>query len=329
MGLPQWLQDLFNRFPLPGRRPPPKRPPQPPIHKPPQPAPPGAGGADCSHTHTGWTPLPDLGVGTYLGQQGGLYAGGSNAMPASHALAAPSISPVGNVIGMASLGMSNCNFECVNLEALFNQNKDKINPLFKFGNGAVPGSAADHWINPTNPCWGGFASALHAAGIGPGQLQVVLFKMASAIRSPQGGPFPYVPPGMPFPQRVTHEQQRFRQIVDLLLSKYPSVKRVYCYSRIYGGYGTLSPEPWAYENSFSLKWMIEDSINNPGKPPWLAWAGCLWADGVRQRQDGLSYACSDFGPDGTHPADGAKGKVAGRLLSFFLFDATCKGWLAK
>src|SRR5437016_13855224 len=37
-------------------------------------------------TNTGFVPLNDLGSGLYLGQyQGGLYPGGSNAMPAAHA----------------------------------------------------------------------------------------------------------------------------------------------------------------------------------------------------------------------------------------------------
>ena len=36
---------------------------------------------------TGLIPLPDLGKGTYKGEQGGLYPDGANVPPASHAKA--------------------------------------------------------------------------------------------------------------------------------------------------------------------------------------------------------------------------------------------------
>src|SRR5438876_546385 len=45
--------------------------------------------AEYAKTHppqdsTGMVPLPDLGKGTYKGEQGGLYPGGENAPPAAH-----------------------------------------------------------------------------------------------------------------------------------------------------------------------------------------------------------------------------------------------------
>src|SRR5437870_2715489 len=40
--------------------------------------------SDCTRTSVGRTPLNDLGAGTYQGQQGGLYPGGSNLRPAAH-----------------------------------------------------------------------------------------------------------------------------------------------------------------------------------------------------------------------------------------------------
>src|SRR5260221_3429926 len=48
----------------------------------------GAGRApfaqNCAGTSVGKTPLNDLGAGMYQGYQGGLYPGGSNAIPAAH-----------------------------------------------------------------------------------------------------------------------------------------------------------------------------------------------------------------------------------------------------
>src|SRR5438876_872791 len=41
-------------------------------------------GANCARTSTGFTPLMDLGTGTFQGYEGGLYAGGSNTPPAAY-----------------------------------------------------------------------------------------------------------------------------------------------------------------------------------------------------------------------------------------------------
>jgi len=56
-----------------------------------------ATGANCSQTSVGFVPLID-GVGLY---------DGGNTMPASHAAAAPTITPINGVVGVVSLGMSN------------------------------------------------------------------------------------------------------------------------------------------------------------------------------------------------------------------------------
>jgi hypothetical protein len=45
------------------------------------------------------------------------------------------------------------------------------------------------------------------------------------------------------------------------------------------------------------------------------------------RSDGLTYSCSDFVSDGTHPAPGgARDKVAQMLLDFFKTDSTARPW---
>lgn len=51
----------------------------------------GAAEIDCSRTSVGLTPINDLGAGTYLGAQGGLYRGGVNDPPTRHALAGRSM----------------------------------------------------------------------------------------------------------------------------------------------------------------------------------------------------------------------------------------------
>src|SRR5205814_5733577 len=100
-------------------------------------------------------------------------------------------------------------------------------------------------------------------------------------------------------------------------------------SRIYAGYATgvsaLNPEPYAYESGFAVKWLIEGQINGadsvnydpargPVQAPWLSWAPYLWADGLTPRNDGLTWVCSSFQSDGTHPSATGRDIVADSLL---------------
>jgi hypothetical protein len=55
----------------------------------------------------------------------------------------------------------------------------------------------------------------------------------------------------------------------------------------------------------------------------------LWADGLEGRSDGLTWACSDFSADGTHPANAGRSKVADSLLEFFKADATTQPWFVS
>ncbi|MDP3003573.1 MAG: sodium:solute symporter, partial [Bacteroidales bacterium] len=70
------------------------------------------------------------------------------------------------------------------------------------------------------------------------------------------------------------------------------------------GYATssLNPEPYSYWQGWSMKWMIEDQINNDPmlqysgvKPnsPWLCWGTYNWANGTIPRSDGLTWICPD------------------------------------
>jgi uncharacterized protein (TIGR03437 family) len=47
---------------------------------------------------------------------------------------------------------------------------------------------------------------------------------------------------------------------------------------------------------------------------------------LKPRADGLTWACSDLGPDGTHPSDDGRLKVARMLLDFFHSDSTARPW---
>ncbi len=147
-------------------------------------------------------------------------------------------------------------------------------------------------------------------------------------------------PKAAFPTHALTLKDEYAMIAQILKTRFPNIRLAYYSSRTYAGYAstTLNPEPFAYESGFAVKWLIEDQLN--GSPdlnfdpargtvraPWLAWGPYLWADGMRPRGDGLTYACSDFAADGTHPAvGGARQKVAQMLLNFFKNDSTARLW---
>lgn len=67
-----------------------------------------------------------------------------------------------------------------------------------------------------------------------------------------------------------------------------------------------------------------------GHAPWLSWGPYLWADGMRAREDGLTWACADLvTTDGTHPSSGGQRKVAGMLVDFLKSDTTARPWFVR
>ena len=292
---------------------------------------------DCTRDSTGMVPLIDLGSGTYFGFEGGLYAGGSNQRPPAHEAAGLSIAqsigpldtlglpdPSGRVV-LISIGMSNATQEFSTFVP-----KAMADPLKKPNvlvvDCAVGGQSADRIKTPTAAYWDSVATRLRRAGSSPLQAQAVWVKEANA--GPRGG----------FPASAESLQWNLAAIVRIIKQKLPNVRLCYFTSRIYAGYATstLNPEPYAYESGFAVKWLIDsqirgDSLNfDPSRgtveAPWLSWGPYLWADGLNPRSDGLTWPCSYFQSDGTHPAMGARNLVADTLLAFVEHDPTTTPW---
>jgi hypothetical protein len=304
-------------------------------------APPGASASDCSRTSVGLTPIDDLGAGLYQGYSGGLYPGGSNVRPATHDAAGLAIAnsigpldtlgqpdPAGRVV-LISIGMSNTTQEFSAFVPVA-MNDPMRNPRLAVIDCARGGQAANLIRSPTAAYWDTVDTRLRGHGSSPLQAQVVWLKEADA--GPTGG----------FPASTNTLLNDLGAIVRIIRQRLPSVRLVYLSSRIYAGYATttLNPEPYAYESAFAVKWLIEAQINgvdslnyDPGagaiEAPWMAWGPYLWADGLVPRSDGLSWKCSDFAADGTHPATSARTMVADRLHAFFSNDATTTPWYLK
>lgn len=291
--------------------------------------PPGSG---CSRTFVGLTPLSQPGFNqTYLGTPLGLYPGGGNTIPGTHLSAglqqAGQITPL-NANGqpsaqgryaLISIGMSNTTQE---FQAFIAMNPSP-NPRLAIVDGAQGGQTADDWANPGCPCWTILDNRLQQAGLTRDQVVAAWIKLANA--GPTEG----------WPAATTKLKNDTLVALRNLGSRFRNLRLAYLSSRIYGGYATthLNPEPYAYEGGFAMRWVIEEQLaghlpftGGSRVAPWLAWGPYLWADGLRPRSDGLTWACSDLAVDGTHPSGAGQQKVAQLLRNFFTTDATTRSW---
>jgi hypothetical protein len=295
--------------------------------------------SDCTRTSVGLTPLDDLGTGTYQGQEGGLYPGGTNIRPPTHDAdlarvgtvqpldPSGSPDPVNGTIVLLSIGMSNTTQEWQVFLPAANAYPFK-NPKVTIVDGAQGGQDATIIANPAANFWTVVDQRLTAAGVTPQQVESVWLKQA------------VIAPSLAFPNDAIDLQTKLESIVQIIKTRYPNTLSVYLSSRIYAGYAstTLNPEPYSYHSGFSVQWLIRDQLNadpalnfdpgrGPVRAPWLSWGPYLWADGLIPRSDGLTWDCADFASDGTHPAPSGRIKVANLLLGFFPSDPTTSWFL--
>ncbi len=290
---------------------------------------------------TGLIALPDLGTGMYKGEQGGLYPGGSNTVPTKHLRAgvklARAIRPLdasdhpaadGKIVLLA-IGFSNPFMEFPVFAKAASQEAD-LNPHLVMVNGCVPGMASSTIADPKAQYWVQVARAVKDAGVTPEQVQTVWLKEVVPL------------PKMPFPVEAKQLQGDMESTLRLLHDRFPNLKLTYLATRTYGGYTEVggSPEPWAYETGFGVKWVIANQLaNNPEMnfdpkkgvvvAPWVEWGPYFWTDGAKGRKDGFVYLREDVGGDGLHPSDKGQAKIATLLLNFFKTDPTTKPWFLK
>jgi len=179
--------------------------------------------------------------------------------------------------------------------------------------------------------WTGVEEKLKAGGVTAQQVQALWIKQAEAQPAKLGE----------FPAHARTLQANLTDILNIARQRYPNLRIAYLSSRIYGGYATtpLNPEPFAYEEAFAMRWLIQDQIKgeprlnfDPArgevKAPVVLWGPYLWADGTTPRKsDGFVWQAADFvTTDHTHPSPEGRRKVAELLLKFFKTDATAKSW---
>jgi hypothetical protein len=280
---------------------------------------------------TGNIALPDLGTGAYKGEQGGLYPGGSNTIPAAHLAAGLKLSkqivPLdadGNPsadgkIVLLAIGFSNPNMEFPAFQRLAAAEAG-LNPKLLLVNGCVGGQASSVIANPQSNYWNLVRQHVTAAGATPKQVQALWIKEVV----PQ--------PSQPFPVEARQLAADYASTLRNVHEFFPNAKVAILSNRTYGGWTETggSPEPWAYESGFAVKWAIAEQIaEKPANQVWAEWGPYLWTDGEKGRKDGFVYSRADVGPDGLHPSAAGQQKIGAMLLKFFETDPVTKPWFLK
>lgn len=304
-------------------------------------------------------PLTDLGSGLYLDQfQGGLYENGLNVVPSDHAAraldATGAIQPIDDKVVLVSAGMSNTTQEfcCkvtqngtnldggVNPWSFMGQSAEEpLHPSLVIANCAMAQRTAVAWDQVSDGayrfCRDGVLANLGLAEL---QIQAAWVKLVLV-----GNPIEAGIPSLPHPDAEAYQlEAALGRVVRSMKANWPNLRIVYLSSRIYAGYDRVSPspEPFAYEGGFAVKWLIEAQIeqyrNNtidpeagdlgPGVAPILLWGPYLWADGINPRRDGLMWERADFEADGTHPSQSGERKVGAMLLEYFKTSPFAACW---
>ncbi|MHB1082364.1 MAG: hypothetical protein ACYC67_23435 [Prosthecobacter sp.] len=282
-------------------------------------------------------PLTDMTAEeSYEGENGGLYGKGSNVPPEalkkSTETALAQIKPLdaagkpsaSGKIALVSISMSNATQEFSFFKGIADKDARKSDKL-TIVDCAQGGQTMAAWAQPDGRPWPEAMNRLKIAEVSPQQVQVAWVKLANA--GPSGSKTEHL---------ATLEADTIK-VLHLLKERFPNLRIAYLGSRIYAGYATtgLNPEPYAYEGAFAVRHLIQQQMNGDeslalSKSPLLLWGPYLWADGEKGRKfDDLKYTKDDFGPDGTHPSNSGREKVAKQLLEFFATNPLAKSWFAK
>jgi hypothetical protein len=312
-----------------------------------------ATGAACNNisfdvvgTTTPITPITDLGTGTYGGEEGGLYSGGTNLRPTSQTtygqtladkvkpLSTTGVSePVGGKIVFLALGESTALDEFGVGFLPLARHDPAINPNIVFVDGAQGGATPGELLTTTGN--GYFNTILNNylpdQGVTADQVQVIWIEDSNGTATGT------------FPTDMNTLTTDYETVLKNLHTLFPNLLMAYFSSRIYAGYSNgvakINPEPYAYEAGFAVKNVIADQYAGTGgicggeggctpiTAPWVSWGPYYWANGLLASEDGMVWTCQDVQADGTHPQTPSGDlKVATQILNFFKTDITTTPW---
>jgi len=196
---------------------------------------------------------------------------------------------------MISIGLSNTTLEFAGSPDSFipramNDDKSLNSPPLVLANGAQSGIDAEEWATHTNEAEGGpwkiLRDRLTLSGMSnTDQVQVAWIKLALEEPGQYGV----------FPAHADVLKGHLITVLQTLHTKYSNCKIAYFSTRTRAYAFTLdnqglthSPEPFAYEGGFGVKWVIEKQIDDhnnlsdggdlnydlskgPVKAPWICW----------------------------------------------------------
>jgi hypothetical protein len=282
-------------------------------------------------------PLTDMTASDlYEGEDGGLYGGGRNTPPESHRQIAEAelakIHPLNvegevdenGAIGFVAISMSNATQEFSRFKQMADGSRLK-SPKVVIVDCAQGGQAMAEWAPADAHPWDEARRRLALAKVFPKQVQAAWIKLAN--KGPTG----------PLQNHGRKLESDTLAVLHNAKALFPNLRIAYLGSRIYGGNAIdgLNPEPYAYESAFAARWLIQRQMRGDAelilsKSPLLLWGPYLWAEGSKGRKtDMLVWERSDFGPDGVHPSDSGRQKVAELLLKFLTSDPLAKGWFTQ
>lgn len=213
-------------------------------------------------------PLDALCGDTYFGQAGCLYPG-SNQPPSAYAAELTTVSNQlagDSQVVVLGLGMSMMQNASNGFMQTGYASGGDVSPAFRFINGAI-GSKQQNWVDPNNSVWNRGVQALSGAGLNATAVDVVIYHNAWAGPSSE-----------PFPQHAITMKNSAQTTIEIIHDKYPNVQLILVLNRHYAlSPDSKHPEPWAYEEGFSWKWLIEERINCTADcgPP-IAWLANQW-----------------------------------------------------
>lgn len=246
----------------------------------------------------------------YMGEQGGLYPGGLNTPPAAYlaqlGALATDLADDDQLVVMG-LGMSMMQNALAGFGPFLNE--PEVNDNLVLINGAI-GSNQQRWEDPNYWGWNVGMQALAGAGLTAADVRVVLYH--NSWSGPSGT----------FPEYAEMVRDSFAITMGIIQDKYPNVDLILVNSRHYGGWNDDSkqPEPFAFWEGFSVKWLIEDRISCVSDcGALLAWNAYQWNTWPSSfgLPDGTIWPENYFVADGLHLSQAGQA-VSGELWHEYL-----------
>lgn len=288
-------------------------------------------------------PIDELGTGTFMGRQGGLYPNGSNTMPAAFyadALEmARSVQPLNKAgkpdpngrIGVIGLGASTVAMFGKGLEHQIPEAAGVRNAI-TFVNCGIGGQDLSDIMNPAANFWSVIDQRIQESGMDLNQVQVIWFQEDN-LRNRENN----------FDLRIDQLTKEFTYMVRFCKEHYPNAKLFYVSGRHTTDFMPADAkdkhrEPKAYINGWVCKQLIENQINGSAElaykgenavAPLVLWGPYFWTQGEKPRKDGYTLTKDMISNDGVHPTDKGIEKVAKDIVDFWRSDVVSQQWFLQ